>query len=272
MLWSKAAGAGGTLGGGGEGWDISTATLLQSASISSQTGSPAGFFLKPDGLKLYLCDGSFSRVLEYSLASPWDISSLTYVDFLDVSGKESGLRGVSFKTDGVNVYVTGSTSDSVHAYTLSTAWDVSTAVFSKSRTLATENSFPHGLTFKPDGTKMYAVNYLAHDMDEYTLSSAWDIGTASFEHTFNLSSEGLYPRQVFFKPDGLVMYTMDNGQDVNQYTLSAAWDISTASFLQNFSVSGEDSFPNGLFFKPDGTKMYVVGSSSDNIYEYDVSS
>ena len=262
---------GGTLGGT-EGWNISTATLLQSATFASETTSPSGLFFKPDGSALYVCDADTSTVLEYSLSSAWDISSLTHVGSLYVGSKEPGVRQVFFKPDGLVMYITGSVSDAVHSYTLSTAWDVTTSLFWKSHGISAQNTFPNGLFFKPDGTKVYVVNYLAHDMDEYTLSTAWDVVTTSFDQTFSLSSEGLYPRGLFFKPDGLVLYAMDNDHDVNQYTLSSAWDISTASFLQAFSVSGEDTFPSGIFFKPDGTKMYVVGNSSDSIHEYDVSS
>jgi hypothetical protein len=58
---------------------------------------------------------------------------------------------------------------------------------------------------------------------------------------------------------------------VNEYDLSTAWDITTASYLQNFSVAAQETNPQDLFFKPDGTKMYVIGSSGDDVNEYDLS-
>jgi hypothetical protein len=68
------------------------------------------------------------------------------------------------------------------------------------------------------------------------------------------------------------MYVIGNsGDDVNEYDLSTAWDITTASYLQNFSVATQETNPQGLFFKPDGTKMYVIGSSGDDVNEYDLS-
>ncbi|MCH6574844.1 MAG: aminotransferase class V-fold PLP-dependent enzyme, partial [Bacteroidetes bacterium] len=48
------------------------------------------------------------------------------------------------------------------------------------------------------------------------------------------------------------------------------WRVSTAVFKQTFSVSGQETGPEGIFFKPDGTKMYVLGSSGDNVNEYDL--
>jgi hypothetical protein len=69
------------------------------------------------------------------------------------------------------------------------------------------------------------------------------------------------------------MYVIGStGDDVNEYDLSSAWDISSATFLQSFSVAAQETNPEGVFFKPDGTKMYVVGSTGDDVNEYDLSS
>jgi hypothetical protein len=46
--------------------------------------------------------------------------------------------------------------------------------------------------------------------------------------------------------------------------------VNTASYVQNFSVGGQDSAPSGIFFKPDGLKMYVLGTSGDDVNEYDL--
>ena len=40
---------------------------------------------------------------------------------------------------------------------------------------------------------------------------------------------------------------------------------------KQFSVNTEESNPSGIFFKPDGTRFYIVGSSSDRVRAYDMS-
>ena len=47
-------------------------------------------------------------------------------------------------------------------------------------------------------------------------------------------------------------------------------NVSSASYKQLDDLSGQDTTPNGVFFKPDGTKMYIVGTSNDDVYEYDL--
>jgi sugar lactone lactonase YvrE len=37
------------------------------------------------------------------------------------------------------------------------------------------------------------------------------------------------------------------------------------------SLSAQETAPTGLFFKPDGTKMYVIGTTSDRVFEYTLS-
>ena len=48
-----------------------------------------------------------------------------------------------------------------------------------------EENNPNGLEFSTDGTKMYMVGSTGNDNNEYTLSTAFDISTASFVHSFN---------------------------------------------------------------------------------------
>ena len=37
------------------------------------------------------------------------------------------------------------------------------------------------------------------------------------------------------------------------------------------SVSSQDTAPTSLFFKDDGSKMYIIGRTTDDIFEYDLS-
>jgi DNA-binding beta-propeller fold protein YncE len=140
---------------------------------------------------------------------------------------------------------------------------------SVSFSVAGQEGVPRGVFFKPDGTKMYITGSGGDDVNEYDLSTAWDITTASFLQDFSVVSQDTAPEDLFFKPDGTKMYVVGSTADaVHEYTLSTAWDVSSSSYVQSFSVATQSTLPNGLFFKPDGTKMYVVGA---DVYEYDLS-
>ena len=77
---------------------------------------------------------------------------------------------VMFKP-GIIDYAAGSTS----------TWNVSTAVYaSLSISISGQNTFPIGVAFSSDGTKMYIMDYSNKAVYQYTLSTAWNVSTAVY--------------------------------------------------------------------------------------------
>jgi len=203
-------------------WDISTAVFLQSFSVADQESAPSGVFFKPDGLKMYVIGQAGLTVDEYNLSAAWNVSTAVFNQSFSVAAQETGPTAVFFKSDGLKMYVIGSVSDSVHEYNLSTAWNVSTAVFNQSFSIAAQESNPQGLFFKPDGLKMYVIGRVGDDVNEYNLSTSWDISTSVFLQVFSVAAQDAVPTGLFFKPDGLKMYVIgSNSDNVNEYDLTA---------------------------------------------------
>ena len=49
-------------------------------------------------------------------------------------------------------------------------------------------------------------------------------------------------------------------------------DLANASYDSvSFSVAGQDSVPFGLSFNNDGSKMYMVGTITDTVFQYTLS-
>ncbi|MDP2654944.1 MAG: DUF2341 domain-containing protein, partial [bacterium] len=223
------------------------------------------------------CVTDGNRYIQYqvTIGSNWYVSTAT-VSYdsksFNVGAQETNPLGLFFKPDGTKMYVVGVGTDDVEQYSLSTAWDVSTASYdSKSFDVNAQETDPAGLFFKPDGTKMYVVGINTYDVEQYSLSTAWDVSTASYDSkSFDVNAQEIRPTGLFFKPDGTKMYVVGfNTDDVEQYSLSTAWDVSTASYDNaNFRVATQEASPYGLFFKPDGTKMYVVGVDTDDVEQY----
>ena len=206
----------------------------------------------------------------------WDLANAVYQgspkNLMYVGTQDINPAGLSFKPDGLKMYVVGLSNDNVNEYNLSTAWDVSTASYLQNFSIAAQETLPIGVFFKPDGLKMYIIGLSGDDVNEYNLSTAWDVSTASFSQLFSVAVQEINPTGLFFKPDGLKMYIVGTtSDDVNEYNLSTAWDVSTASYLQNFSIAGQETNPMGVFFKPNGLKMYIIGSTGEEVDEYDLS-
>lgn len=193
-----------------------------------------------------------------------------------VTSQESTPRGIAFKSNGTKMYVVGTVSDTVYQYSLSTAWDVSTASYdSVSLSVSSEDATPSDLIFSADGTKMYICGDTNNSVFQYTLSTAWDLSTASYASiSFSTASQAVQPEGIAFKSDGTVMFIADGTTNtVYQYTLSTAWDVSSASYAsKSFSVaSQETNTVTGMDVTSDGTKMCIVGFGVDTIFEYDLS-
>jgi hypothetical protein len=209
------------------------------------------------------------KVTGAGTVSGFDLSVASYAQSFSVLGQETFVQDLFFKSDGAKMYVVGSIGDDVNEYDLSTAWDISTASYLQNFSVSAQEISPTSLFFKPDGLKMYVVGSAGDDINEYDLSTAWDISTASYLQNFSVSAQDTNPQGLFFRPDGLKVYIVGRGADeANEYNLSTAWDISTAAFVQSFSVAAQDTDPTGLAFNSDGTKMFVVGNGSDSVHQY----
>lgn len=255
-------------------WDLSTLSHAQTLSTAPETSS-TGVSSDSTGSKIYFVGSGRDKAVQYNLATAKDLTTTSVADWLPnnslfVGDKEINPRSIFFKPDGTKLYVTGNTNDSVHEYTLSTAWDVNTASFNQSFSVAAQEANPYGIFFHPDGDKMYIHGRGYDGIHQYNLSTAWDISTASFSQQTSTSAQDTLTLEIFFKPDGTKMYLcgLTSGY-IYEYTLSTAWDISTLSYSQFLNVSSlAAGGPYGIAFKDDGTKMYVTSSL---IYEYDLS-
>jgi len=117
------------------------------------------------------------------------------------------------------MYVVGSTlNNSAYQYSLSTAWDVSTASYSSvSSSVASQDGFPQGVTFSPDGTKMYVTGGGNGRIYQYSLSTAWDLSTASYSSVFfSVTSQDTAPAGFTFSPDGIKIYMVGYTNSYNK--------------------------------------------------------
>jgi sugar lactone lactonase YvrE len=250
-------------------FQLTNANFLNSFDVSSQELSPSGVTLKPDGSSMYIIGSVSDTVFQYSLSTAFDVTTASLASSFDVSSQDPAPSGVTFKPDGSSMYIIGVGSNSIFQYSLSTAFDVTTASLTSSFDVSSQATIPTGVTFKPDGSSMYVIDSGNETVFQYSLSTAFDVTTASFTSSFNVSSQATGPQGVTFKPDGSSMYVVgDSSDSVFQYSLSTAFDVTTASLTNSFDVSSQAPAPSGVTFKPDGSLMYVIGKNRENVDQY----
>jgi DNA-binding beta-propeller fold protein YncE len=112
-------------------------------------------------------------VYQYSLSTAFDLSTASYdsVSF-SVASQEASPTSVVFNSDGTKMYIVGYGSDTVHQYTLSTAFDLSTSSYdSVSFSVASQETSPEDITFNSDGTKMYIVGQSSDTIYQYSTAT-----------------------------------------------------------------------------------------------------
>jgi hypothetical protein len=191
-------------------------------------------------------------------------------------------KDLKFKSDGTKMYVLDDGDGYVYQYSLSTAWDVSTASYDSASYTALGFDVVSGIDFKTDGTIMFAFaggsagNRLMYSIP---LSTAWDISTAgspsSSSPTIMAQAAAGAWYALNFKPDGTKFFmSADSGGGgqnyIYGYTLSTAWNISSITYTDFYVITGTEVV-RGFTFNDDGTKLFTVDNGHDYIQEHTLS-
>lgn len=279
-------------GGGGEDWEILTLYADQWSGLNIPTDEAVkanDVFIRPDdGKTFYVPVSSHLEIRQYSSTNAWDLqpSGVAYDGkVLDISGKIGIAQYlfVKFKPDGSELYVKNGfkgTDRNIHQYTLETPWDISTASFTTTFDLDVASNFqPGGMEFKPDGKKLYVTSADLKKINEYNLTTAWDISTAELDTSHDISGLSLKPASIVCNPNGKQIFlTTKTGNIVNECSLSTPWDFSTISFEKEIPIMTDafhfenQPYINNVCFKPDGTKAFGACrlKSYDEMEEADV--
>ncbi|MGB3465098.1 MAG: hypothetical protein WBA74_07505, partial [Cyclobacteriaceae bacterium] len=186
-------------------------------------------------------------------------SSLVAADLADAVAAESNL-GINF------------TINPVPAISYSLPVLITTARQEDSFPFTSEDTTPNAITFSNDGTRLYMLGNTSRNIYEYLLSTAYDITTASLNSQLDFSFEETVGNGITFNREGTKLFIIGSFRDdVIEYQLTEPFELNTASLTGvRFNVNSEDATPVDVTFSKDGMRMYMLGSTNDNIYQYDL--
>jgi len=257
------------------GYDVSTGSYDSVRfDVGNEDGTPSGVRFSADGTKMYVIGTSNGNVFEYDLSTAFDVSTASYnsVSF-SVSSQDTSPLGFVFKPDGTKMFVAGNSNDDIFQYSLSTAWDISTASYdNKAADITSQDTVVVDVGFSSDGTKMFVAGSSGEDINQYTLSTAWDVSTASFDNLiFETDSQESNILGFTIKSDGTKFYICGNNSDtIYQYSFSSS-STATVSYPASVKFSGgtTPSVPaNGekdllVFITTDGGTTYFGKQAGD---------
>jgi hypothetical protein len=231
------------------------AALVQQSSLISTYESAARQFFSADGLRMYAVGNNSDAVHQFSMSTPWDLSTLSFVRSYTIGAATNGRnpQSVWFSPDGSAFFTASAYLDTVRKYSCPTPWDISTATETQTLSVATQTGSPIGAVFSLDGTKVY-VN-AGSAIYQYVLGTAWDLTTGSYDNkSFSFTGEFTYADGIFVSEDGRWLYATGSSV-VRRYYLSTTWDISTAVYSGDFfDLSAVTVGPIGIFVGLDGNE------------------
>ena len=255
--------------------DLSNVTYDSvSYATTAQDADPLGVIFRPDGLKMYVVGNTNNSIYQYNVSTPFDLSTVSglQVGSFSVHSQEQTPYDMEFNADGTKMYVVGIYANTIFQYSLTTAYDVTTASYDNvSFSVSSQESSVNSMAFNSDGTKAYILGNGNDTVYQYSLSTGFDLSTASYDSvSFSVASQENNARAMAFNTDGTKMYICGLTNDtVYQYSLSTGFNVSTASYDSvSFSVASQESTPFGMNFSADGTKMYIIGADNDRIHQY----
>jgi len=252
-------------------FNLTSPTFKAFLPVTSQEATPWGIALSDDGTKLYIVGTGSATVFQYSMSTAYDLYSASYSSkSFDVSTQDSAPTGLAFNSDGTKMYIGGDATTALYQYTLSTAWDVSTASYDSVSVSATWTQNPAGLTFSPDGTRLYTGdgNNFRYYAYELSLGTAYDLSTLNTSPVastpFNAPSYSIVG--IAFNADGSKVFTLDKYDHwIARFTTSSPYSFSGLTD-DNVDYRLGNLESRGFVVSPDGFTMFVAEGSSVRSY------
>jgi len=247
--------------------DISTAVLITSISIASQSYS--GAVISNSGKHIYLI--STSTAYHSYMYTADDLTTRYTENKLSVSVQDSLPVDLFIANDGDDIYVLGSISNTVYQYSFSVVGETASLSYSgKSFSVNTQDTLPTAIYINEAGDKWYMLGSTNDAVFQYSMTDG-DISTSSYSSkSADVSSEETGLTGLGFGNGDELMYVIGIiNQTTYQYDLSTAGDVNTATYsTKSLDMSTEDALPGGLFFQQTGLDFYMAGNANDTIYQY----
>ena len=169
---------------------IAEPTFLNQSKSIDTANNYYGLTFNNDGKKMYTLrsGGETDAVIEHTLTTAYDISTATVnnTKIVHVSGGANSHlpTQVVFNNDGTKMFIVNHAGrKTVDYWSLTTAFDVSTATFDGAYSLTGKEQRANSIAFNNDGTRMFIAgvgNNSQVRIHEFSLDTAFDLSLVGF--------------------------------------------------------------------------------------------
>jgi len=138
-------------------YDIETAIYNNNRfSFTSQAVNPYDIAFNTDGTKMFMVDSNSHSIYEYNLSGSYDVTTAVYSNTSFNLSNNGGItlpRNIEIVDDGFSMFIVKS--NSIHKYSLTTAYDITSATYVTGLSLAAQTTQAYGFAFDADGSKIF---------------------------------------------------------------------------------------------------------------------
>lgn len=221
--------------------------------------------VSPDGTKMYVANGR-EGFYQYELTTPNKVSTAVY------NSKKNWVKEVTafcFSPDGLKLYATrqykSNVVSGIEEYTLSTAWEVSTAILVNFKEFVSQLEEDNYVSISPDGRYLFVSSFTA--IKRFELSIPWDIMTIVQDQSIGI----WVCRDVLISEDGRYLYAINNYTKISKQYLSIPFDLYSIYRVETISLGAvvQGNFQS-ISFNTNGTKLFY-GVYSNWVYGFELS-
>lgn len=243
-----------------DGWEIqyyiaSAAESDGTTSFNAQAGNTAAICWGARGYKAYVAAGS--AVFQYECAVPYDLTTANHEgEWKSLAGTLNDIRGLAMSPDGTTLFaLSNEVNDTVFQFTLSTAFDITSASYASKSLNGFSFTEPGGIAVKPDGTLVSVVGY-SGTVRTYSLSTGWDISTASLVGARSIASS---PVGCAFSENGTRFFVVTANAIIYEYFSTAFAPGGFSSLSTSYSAASPmGSSASDIVISDDGLGFYLI--------------
>jgi len=251
-------------------------------SVSQGADSnPQGVAMSNDGTMMFVVSNKTDKVYEYALNTPFSLERVVFTgNEFDLSGETLEPKDIVISPDGLKMFIIALDSDEIIEYDMADPnslflGNVTDSGFRLDLDAAGIND-PTGLDFSVNGIDILLVDSVLDKCFHFTANTAFTFedGTVDTGQELDNSGQSINPQDAKWSGDGFRVFVVDGTEEkIFQYVLTTAFDLDTANIIDviSFSVANEDLTPFGMTFSSNGLKIFIAGTTTDSIYEYDLS-
>ena len=187
---------------------------------------------------------------------------------------DAGTFSITFSvTDGATGAV-----NAVSAFSLGFGYDLNGASYDNlSFSVASQATWPYGMTFSTDGTKLFVIGLSQDKIFQYSLTNAFSLasGNVTYDNiSLDISSQTQLASGLAFSTDGTKMFLVGYQYSrIHQYSLTTGFSLAAGNVtIDNLGHSGNTYLDisatttgtQDFAFSTDGTKMFLLESTTAN--------